>query len=156
MPFINPYAVRWGCFWVFVCCFVPVLRLIDCAMVFWQVLEGLLMLNNELAVQIDAHDTLWGETGTFSSSSSCFSLSFLSLCHYFCAIRSQNYSRWDACSGLWVSVDVLSENTLSKKKHFFGYGTELLNLDIFSLLRYYIGLKEPCFFNVKNFLPVVQ
>lgn len=22
------------------------------------------MLNNELTVQIDAHDTLWGETGT--------------------------------------------------------------------------------------------
>lgn len=46
----------------------------SCELVFWQVLEGLLMLNNELTVQIDAHDTLWGETGT------CF----FSLC-YFCA-----------------------------------------------------------------------
>ncbi|XP_051760718.1 protein TANC1 isoform X2 [Ctenopharyngodon idella] len=33
-----------------------------CSMGHIHVLEGLLMLNNELAVQIDAHDTLWGET----------------------------------------------------------------------------------------------
>jgi len=62
------HAAHWGRFRVFVCCVVPVLRLIYCEMVFWQVLEGLLMLNNELAVQIDTHDTLWGETGTFSLS----------------------------------------------------------------------------------------
>ncbi|XP_077071922.1 protein TANC1 isoform X2 [Siphateles boraxobius] len=34
-----------------------------CSMGHIHVLEGLLMLNNELAVQIDTHDTLWGETG---------------------------------------------------------------------------------------------
>uniref|UniRef100_A0A8C2JYN4 Tetratricopeptide repeat, ankyrin repeat and coiled-coil containing 1b n=1 Tax=Cyprinus carpio TaxID=7962 RepID=A0A8C2JYN4_CYPCA len=33
-----------------------------CSMGHIHVLEGLLTLNNELAVQIDAHDTLWGET----------------------------------------------------------------------------------------------
>ncbi len=45
-----------------------VLVLFDwCELVFRQVLEGLLMLKNELEVQIDAHDTLWGETGTFMS-----------------------------------------------------------------------------------------
>ncbi|XP_056610537.1 protein TANC1 isoform X2 [Triplophysa dalaica] len=33
-----------------------------CSMGHTHVLEGLLMLNNELTVQIDAHDTLWGET----------------------------------------------------------------------------------------------
>uniref|UniRef100_A0A673HL31 Protein TANC1-like n=1 Tax=Sinocyclocheilus rhinocerous TaxID=307959 RepID=A0A673HL31_9TELE len=75
-----------------------------CSMGHIHVLEGLLTLSNELAVQIDAHDTLWGETGTFSSSS-CFYLSSLSQCHYFCSIRSQNCSRWEACSELWVSVD---------------------------------------------------
>uniref|UniRef100_A0A8C2L253 Tetratricopeptide repeat, ankyrin repeat and coiled-coil containing 1 n=1 Tax=Cyprinus carpio TaxID=7962 RepID=A0A8C2L253_CYPCA len=33
-----------------------------CSMGHIHVLEGLLTLNNELEVQIDAHDTLWGET----------------------------------------------------------------------------------------------
>lgn len=33
----------------------------------WQVVRGLLALNNEQAVQIDSHDTLWGETGMFLS-----------------------------------------------------------------------------------------
>ncbi|XP_051566551.1 protein TANC1-like [Myxocyprinus asiaticus] len=33
-----------------------------CSMGHIHVLEGLLTLNNELTVQIDAHDTLWGET----------------------------------------------------------------------------------------------
>lgn len=38
--------------------------------VVWQVVRELLALDNEVVVEIDAHDTLWGETGTF-----CFNLS---------------------------------------------------------------------------------
>lgn len=40
---------------------------INLSFFFWQVVRGLLALNNEHAVQIDSHDTLWGETGMFSS-----------------------------------------------------------------------------------------
>lgn len=36
---------------------------------FWQVVRDLLALNNEHTVQIDSHDTLWGETGRFSNQS---------------------------------------------------------------------------------------
>lgn len=38
---------------------------INLSLFFWQVVRGLLALNNEHAVQIDSHDTLWGETGMF-------------------------------------------------------------------------------------------
>lgn len=34
----------------------------------WQVVKGLLALKNEHEVQLDCHDTLWGETGTCFSS----------------------------------------------------------------------------------------
>lgn len=34
-------------------------------LVVWQVVRELLALDNEVVVQIDAHDTLWGETGMF-------------------------------------------------------------------------------------------
>lgn len=40
---------------------------INLSFFFWQVVRGLLALNNEHAVQIDSHDTLWGETGMFPS-----------------------------------------------------------------------------------------
>lgn len=36
---------------------------------FGQVVRDLLALNNEHTVQIDSHDTLWGETGRFSNQS---------------------------------------------------------------------------------------
>lgn len=40
---------------------------INLSFFFWQVVRALLALSNEHAVQIDSHDTLWGETGMFSS-----------------------------------------------------------------------------------------
>lgn len=40
---------------------------INLSFLFWQVVSGLLALNNEHAVQVDGYDTLWGETGMFSS-----------------------------------------------------------------------------------------
>lgn len=39
---------------------------------FGQVVRDLLTLNNEHTVQIDSHDTLWGETGRFSNQSFAF------------------------------------------------------------------------------------
>lgn len=40
---------------------------INLSFFFWQVVSSLLALNNEHAVQVDGYDTLWGETGMFSS-----------------------------------------------------------------------------------------
>lgn len=72
-------------------------------------MRGLLALNNEHAVQIDGHDTLWGETGTFSS------LSFFPLCRSHCVIThccvSHGHYCWN-CVPVQSSISCLHHNTL--------------------------------------------
>ncbi|XP_051998011.1 protein TANC1 isoform X2 [Xyrauchen texanus] len=86
-----------------------------CSMGHTHVLEGLLTLNNDLAVQIDAHDTLWGETALTAAAGR----GKLEVCSFLLeqGVQVQQVNRRGACAlycavrqGHWQIADLLLQH----------------------------------------------
>uniref|UniRef100_A0A671PDE2 Protein TANC1-like n=1 Tax=Sinocyclocheilus anshuiensis TaxID=1608454 RepID=A0A671PDE2_9TELE len=86
-----------------------------CSMGHIHVLEGLLTLNNELAVQIDAHDTLWGETALTAAAGR----GKMEVCSFLLerGVKVQQVNRRGACAlfcavrqGHWQIADLLLQH----------------------------------------------
>lgn len=75
---------------------------------FWQVVRGLLELNNEHAVQIDSHDTLWGETGMFHPSF-CITWLHRIITYCFCIL---DLAAVNACCSERSCISLLHSNAL--------------------------------------------